>query len=128
MYKRQGYISTTNREYSVEMVTPKLTYDEIPELQEVIQMCIRDSLSINELCKIAMKLRPEIEARAKEKQGERTDILTPVSKCSPVNTRKELADAVGVGQVTMGRAMKIEDDAPQAVKDAVCLLYTSRCV
>ena len=79
----------------------------------------RRNLTINELCKIAMKLRPEIEAKAKENQGERTDILTPVSKSSPVDTRKELAKAVGVGEVTMGRAMKIEDDAPQAIKDAL---------
>lgn len=95
----------------------------------------RRNLTINELCKIALKLRPEVEARAKANQqlasgGDRRSEefqnhgLTPVSnhetnQTSPVNTRKELAQVVGVGEVTMGRAMKIEDEAPQNVKDAV---------
>ena len=85
----------------------------------------RRNLTINELCKIAMKLRPEVEARAKDnKQGfhgnqYESGISTPVSTDQKVDTRKELAKAVGVGEVTMGRAMKIEDGAPQAVKDAV---------
>lgn len=88
----------------------------------------RRNLSINELCKIAMKLRPEVEERAKNNlsvaggDNRRSDEapLTPVSKVvDKTNTRKELAKAVGVGEVTMGRAMKIEDETPQAVKDAV---------
>jgi len=79
----------------------------------------RRNLTVNELCKIAMKLRPEIEARAKANQGERTDISATLPKSQPVDTRKELAEAVGVGERTMGKAMKIEDEAPQAVKDAV---------
>ena len=94
----------------------------------------RRNLSINELCKIALKLRPEVEARAKEKMAKvmaenrqlnpnnaNEQISTPVSKSVPetLDTRKELAKTVGVGEVTMGRAMKIEDEAPQPVKDAV---------
>jgi len=87
----------------------------------------RRNLTINELCKIAMKLRPEVEARAKAKQqeyyGNQYDsglptTLSEVQNCG-METRQELAKTVGVGQVTMGKAMKIEDDAPQAVKDAV---------
>ena len=48
-------------------------------------------------------------------------ISTPVSKSvlETLDTRKELAKTVGVGEVTMGRAMKIADEAPQNVKDAV---------
>ncbi len=88
----------------------------------------RRNLTINELCKIALKLRPEVEARAKANLsiagGDNRHLaeapLTPVSKVvDGVNTRKELAQIVGVGEVTMGRAMKIEDEAPQNVKDAV---------
>ena len=94
----------------------------------------RRNLSINELCKIALKLRPEVEARAKEKMAmvmaenrqfnpnnTNEQISTPVSKSVPetLDTRKELAKTVGVGEVTMGRAMKIEDEAPQPVRDAV---------
>ena len=89
----------------------------------------RRNLSINELCKIALKLRPEVEARAKanmvagggdqkseDAKSGKTTLSNPIS---PMATRKELAQAVGVGEVTMGKAMKIEDDAPQPVKDAV---------
>ena len=87
-----------------------------------------------QLCKIALKLRPEVEARAKEKMAmvmaenrqfnpnnTNEQISTLVSKSVPdtLDTRKELAKTVGVGEVTMGRAMKIEDEAPQPVKDAV---------
>ena len=67
----------------------------------------RRNLTVNELCKIAMKLRPEIEARAKANQGERTDISATLPKSQPVDTRKELAEAVGVGERTMGKAMKL---------------------
>ncbi len=35
------------------------------------------------------------------------------------SVRKELASTVGIGERTMGKAMKIEDEAPQAVKDAL---------
>lgn len=87
----------------------------------------RRNLTINELCKIAMKLRPEIEARAKAKQQEyhgnqyESGLLATLPKVQndSINTRKELAETVGVGQRTMGKAMKIEDDAPRVVKDAV---------
>jgi hypothetical protein len=88
----------------------------------------RRNLSSNELCKIALKLRPEIEARAKTRQSEaggdkygKKPLMTTLSEAVAENktTRKELADAVGVGEVTMGKAMKIEDEAPQPVKEAV---------
>lgn len=79
----------------------------------------RRNLSINELCKIAMKLRPDVEARAKANAGVRTDLSATLPEGSSIDTRKELASAVGVGERTIGKAMKIEDEAPQAVKDAV---------
>ena len=34
-------------------------------------------------------------------------------------TRKELADSVGLGEVTMGKVMKIDDNAPEAVRRAL---------
>ncbi len=79
----------------------------------------RRNLTVNELCKIAMKLRPEVEEKAHNQQGTRSDLSTTLSKGSAISTRKELANVVGVGEVTMGKAMKIEDEAPQPVKDAV---------
>ncbi len=89
----------------------------------------RRNLSINELCKIAMKLRPDVEARAKanmssgggdqKSEAAKSGSTTLSNPISAIDTRKELAKTVGVGEVTMGKAMKIEDDAPQAIKDAV---------
>ena len=37
----------------------------------------------------------------------------------PVNTRKEMAQAVGIGEQTMGRIAQIQEHAPAAVKEAL---------
>ena len=83
----------------------------------------RRNLDKWELGKIALRLKPDIEARAKENMGTRTDLLTTLSEGSPpvppVSTRKELADAVGIGEVTMGKVMQIDEHAPAAVKEAL---------
>ena len=83
----------------------------------------RRNLDKWELGKIALRLKPDIEARAKENMGTRTDLLTTLSEgqppALPVNTRKELADTVGIGEVTMGKVMQIDEHAPTAVKEAL---------
>ena len=64
----------------------------------------RRNLDKWELGKIALKLRPEIEARAKANQGARTDLSATLPEGSaPVDTRKELAASVGLGERTMGK-------------------------
>jgi len=73
------------------------------------------------------RLKPEIEARARANQsaagGDKTNqgaLLTTLSKAPPpVNTRKELADAVGIGEVTMGKVIQIDEHAPAAVREAL---------
>ena len=89
----------------------------------------RRNLDKWELGKIALKLRKDVEARAKEnmaagggdqKSEEAKSGLTTLSNpISAVNTRKELADTVGIGEVTMGKVMQIDEHAPDAVKDAL---------
>lgn len=83
----------------------------------------RRNLDKWELGKIALRLKPDIEARAKENMGTRTDLLTTLSEgqppAPPVNTRKELADTVGIGEVTMGKVMQIDEHAPAAVREAL---------
>ena len=80
----------------------------------------RRNLDKWELGKIALRLKPDIEARAKENMGTRTDLSATLPKGSvPVDTRKELADAVGLGERTMGKVMQIDEHAPPAVKDAL---------
>ncbi len=80
----------------------------------------RRNLDKWELGKIALRLKPDIEARARENMGTRTDLLATLPEGSePVDTRKELADAVGLGERTMGKIMQIDEHAPPAVKEAL---------
>ena len=80
----------------------------------------RRNLDKWELGKIALKLKPEIEAKAKENQGARTDLsATLPESLAPIDTRKELADAVGLGERTMGKVMQIDEHAPAPVKEAL---------
>ena len=89
----------------------------------------RRNLEKWELGKIALKLKPEIEAKA------RANMVAGGQNCRPkeglttlsnlpsvetaVNTRKELADAVGIGEVTMGKVMQIDENAPEVIKEAL---------
>ncbi len=87
----------------------------------------RRNLDKWELGKIALRLKPDIEARAKANQsaaggdkfGEEPLLTTLSEAVSPVSTRKELADTVGIGEVTMGKVMQINEHAPTAVKAAL---------
>lgn len=79
----------------------------------------RRNLDKWELGKIALKLKPDIESKAKVNQGTRSDLLTTLSEGSSINTRKKLADTVGIGEVTMGKVMQIDEHAPAAVKEAL---------
>ena len=87
----------------------------------------RRNLEKWELGKIALKLRPDIEAKAKanqsaaggDKSGEGALLATLPEAPPSVNTRKELAEAVGLGERTMGKVMQIDEHAPSAVKEAL---------
>ena len=88
----------------------------------------RRNLDRWELGKIALKLRPEIEARAKENmslggQAHRSSAegsaTLPNLPIHSVDTRKELAETVGLGERTMGKIMRIDESAPAAVKEAL---------
>ena len=97
----------------------------------------RRNLDVWELGKIALKLKPEVEARAKARQSEsggdrKSEAAKSVSLNSDkpiseepsapperMDARRQLADSVGIGRDTMSRIMKIDEQAPQAVKDAL---------
>ncbi len=89
----------------------------------------RRNLDKWELGKIALRLKPDIEARAKENmsagggdqksEDAKSGLATLPNPISPVDTRKELADAVGLGERTMGKVMQIDEHAPAAVKEAL---------
>ena len=89
----------------------------------------RRNLDKWELGKIALRLKPDIEARARENmsagggdqksEGAKSGCANSQNPISPVNTTKELADAVGIGHQTMSRVMQIDEHAPTAVKEAL---------
>lgn len=87
----------------------------------------RRNLDKWELGKIALRLKPDIEARARANQsaaggdkfGEKPLSATLPEAVSSVDTRRELADAVGLGERTMGKVMQIDEHAPTAVKEAL---------
>lgn len=83
----------------------------------------RRNLSVWELGQIALKLKPEIEARAEvshaanggdKKSAEAKSASVNSSKPIPegIDTRKELAEAAGIGEQTMGRIIQIDERAP----------------
>ena len=114
----------------------------------------RRNLDKWELGKIALKLKPELTARAKanmsiggskkksppsrnaeaaqdptverilalerEPDGEQEGLRKPASLVAEkVNTRQRLAEAVGLSADMMGKIMKIDENAPAAVRDAL---------
>ena len=87
----------------------------------------RRNLEKWELGKIALKLKPEIEAKARANQSaaggdkfsEKPRSATLPEAVSAVDTRKELAEAVGLGERTMGKVIQIDENAPDAIKEAL---------
>ena len=89
----------------------------------------RRNLDKWELGKIALKLKPDIEARARrnmsagggnqKSEDAKSGLATLPNPISTVDTRKELADTVGLGERTMGKVMQIDEHAPAAVKEAL---------
>ena len=87
----------------------------------------RRNLEKWELGKIALKQKPEIEAKARANQSaaggdkfsEKPLSATLPEAVSAVDTRKELAEAVGLGERTMGKVMQIDENAPDAIKEAL---------
>ena len=89
----------------------------------------RRNLDKWELGKIALKLKPEIEARAQanmaagggdhKSEAAKSGSVNSPNPILPVYTRKEAALAVGIGEQTMGRITQLAETAPQALKDAL---------
>ena len=89
----------------------------------------RRNLDKWELGKIALKLKPDVEARAKENMSlggqafrpseDAEEGLATLPNLPPVDTRKELAEAVGLGERTMGKVMQIDEHAPAPIRKAL---------
>lgn len=81
----------------------------------------RRNLTKYQLGQIALKLKPEIEARARAKESKRKTTFPKSEKSfSPsVNTTKELADSVGISRDTMNKILQIDAHAPAPIKEAL---------
>ncbi len=87
----------------------------------------RRNLDKWELGQIALRLKPDIEARARanqsavggDKSGKGTLSVNSPKAFQPIDTRKEMAQAVGIGEQAMGRITRLSEEAPQALKDAL---------
>ena len=89
----------------------------------------RRNLDKWELGKIALKLKPEIEAKAQanmaagggdqKSAAAKSGLATLPNPISSVDTRKELAEAVGLGERTMGKVMQIDEHAPAVIREAL---------
>ena len=89
----------------------------------------RRNLEKWELGKIALKLKPDIEAKAKENMSmggqayhpseTREERSATLPNLPPIDTRRELAEAVGLGERTMGKVMQIDEHAPAVVREAL---------
>ncbi len=80
----------------------------------------RRSLTTWELGQIALKLKPELEAKAKENQGERTDLYLNSDKSDKSHdTTQILADTADIARDTMNKIVQIDERAPEVVKAAM---------
>ena len=90
----------------------------------------RRNLDKWKLGKIALRLKPDLEAKAREnmaagggnhksEDAKSGSVNSPNPISAPIDTRKEMARAVGLGEQTMGRIAQIDEHAPAAVKEAL---------
>jgi len=87
----------------------------------------RRNLTLWDLGQIALKLKPDLEARGRLNQSAGGQLYSPKegfqnSENLPnvrVNTTKEMADSVGISHDTMNRIIKIDEQAPPVVKEAL---------
>lgn len=96
---------------------------EFADRNEVIRWIIlnqfgRRNLSAYDRSVLALKLKPVIAEKAKEKQGERTDICQKSDRSS-IDTKKELAKVAGVSHDTIHKVEAIQNSGNQQLIDDV---------
>ena len=96
---------------------------EFADRNEVIRWIIlnqfgRRNLSAYDRSVLALKLKPVIAEKAKEKQGERTDICQKSDRSS-IDTKKELAKVAGVSHDTIHKVEAIEKSGDKRLIEEV---------
>jgi hypothetical protein len=79
----------------------------------------RRNLTDVERGRVALKLKEGFAAKAKENQGARTDLLAGLPKSEPSNTRKNLARLAGLGERTLAKIEKVDNEAPEIIRNAM---------
>lgn len=95
---------------------------EFPNREAVIEWIIlnqfgRRNLSAYDRSILALKLKPMIAEKAKEKQGQRNDICQKSDRS--IDTKKELAKVAGVSHDTIHKVETIEKKAPEEIREKV---------
>ncbi len=103
-------------------VVPKLSINNRTEAKDwiITNQLGRRNLQPFQRAELALKLKPSIEAAAKEKQGTRTDLSTNSTKSEkPIDTRKTLAEKARVSEDTIRKAEHIIEHADEETKAAL---------
>lgn len=79
----------------------------------------RRNLSAYDRSVLALKLKPIVAAKAKERQVESGGAVPQKSAKPPIETRKEIAKAAGVSHDTIAKVEKIQAKATPEIKKAV---------
>lgn len=95
---------------------------EFPNREAVKEWIIRNQLGRRNIpmyvrAELALKLKPEIEQRAKENLHQGNKPLQ--NSVNPVNTQKEIAKAAGVSHDTIHKVEKIQEKASEEAKEAL---------
>lgn len=97
---------------------------EFENRQAAIEWIIRNqfgrrNLTAYERARLALKLKPLIAARAKEKQRASGGAVCQKSDKPVIDTKRELAKVAGVSHDTIAKVQKIEDKAEPEEKEAL---------
>jgi len=104
---------------------PEIIERQFASRDDVKEWMLRRQLSRRNLTdamrvKVALQLRPMIEARAKANQIRKPSGSVPLTSAEqPMETRKEIAKAAGVGADTVRKVESVLRDASESIKAAM---------
>ena len=95
--KRDEEAYHTNEELAKTANIGRSTFAKVAKIEEKATPEAKQKLQPYQRAKLAMRLKPALESKAKENQGMRTDFFQISEKSyEPVNTTKEMAKAAGL--------------------------------
>ena len=106
------------QKHDIPFTTTEKQFDNINEAKEwmINNQFSRRNLPLYQRAVLALKLKPLIAERAKERQIASGGAVPQKSDEPPIETIKELAKQSGVSHDTIARVEKIEEQAPEEVK------------